>query len=216
MLDAVAAVLRLDRDAVEHLRALAHAPHPRAEASPERVLPDLVRLLDNQVDAPAFVTGARMDVLAANALARVLHPTFTPGRNVVRDAFLDDGAQAGYVDLEQVQRACVSALRAAVAQLARDAALTALVGELTLNSRSFAHLWARHEVHPKGVGSKRFRHPALGTVELDQMVFDVGGTDGQRLIVYHAEPASPDGRALALLGPLAGEHEAALAPHGSA
>lgn len=108
-----------------------------------------------------------------------------------------------------MQKNAVGALRAASAGLPDDPSLTAIVGELTLKSATFARLWARHDVRPKKAGSKRFRHPGVGTLELEYTSFSVTGTAQQSMLVYHADPASSQGQALALLRVLAADLERA-------
>jgi len=87
-------------------------------------------------------------VLASNALAQALVPTHRPGRNLVRDVFLDPQTRAWYVDWPAVARTTVAALRATVGASLDDPTLSALVAELTTASDTFRELWARHDVHP--------------------------------------------------------------------
>jgi transcriptional regulator with XRE-family HTH domain len=215
VLDALADALRLDAEARRHLHALA-APAGLTGSSPagraERVRPELARLLDHQVDAPAFVLGRSLDVLAANALAQVLHPSFRAGRNVVRDAFLDQPAQASYADLERARRNAVGSLHAAAGSAPDDPRITELVGELSLKSDAFRRLWARHEVRSKIAGTKHFAHPDLGEIELDYESLGVTGGDRQQLIIYHADPGGPQAQALALLRTLAAERRLTSPP----
>jgi transcriptional regulator with XRE-family HTH domain len=206
VVDALARALQLDADATRHLHALAElkdggpAEGRRAGSSrPERVRPELARMLDHQLGAPAFVLGRVFDVLAANSSARALHPSFTPGHNIVYDVFLDDDAMAAYPDLDHVQRNAVGSLRAAAGELPDDPRLTELVGELSLRSQSFRVLWSRHEVRTKIAGTKRFHHPMVGELKLDYDSFTVSGADRQQLIVYHAEPSSRAAESLRLL-----------------
>ena len=213
MLDALARVLQLDADAARHLRALgtSSAASPRTGSRPERVRPEFARLLDHHVDAPAFVLGRRLDVLAANRLARILHPSFTPGRNVVRDVFLDPAAQLGYADVEPAQRNAVASLRAAAGALPDDQRLTELVGELSLKSAVFRQLWSRHEIRTEIAGRKRFDHPEIGELVLDYDSMTISGSAGQQLVVYHADPGGSQTGALALLRALAADEASTTA-----
>ena len=45
------------------------------------------------------------------------------------------------------------------------------------------------------------RHPQVGMLELRREKLPSGGSDGQLLVIYHAEPGSDSARALARLGP---------------
>jgi hypothetical protein len=46
------------------------------------------------------------------------------------------------------------------------------------------------------------QHPLVGPLELRREKLPIGGTDGQLLVIYHAEPGSESERSLALLGSL--------------
>ena len=201
VLDALARALLLDDDAAQHLRRLAapQAPRRRRPSRPERVSPTLLDLLERRIDAPAFVLGRRLDVLAANELATALHPSFRQGCNLARAAFLDDGARAYYSELDRVLADTVGALRSLAGDDLEDQRLTELVGELSLKSAEFRRLWARHEIRPKLGGTKRFEHPLVGSLELTYDAFEIAGAARQTVIVYHARPGSPDERALKLI-----------------
>ncbi len=48
-------------------------------------------------------------------------------------------------------------------------------------------------------GRKDFTHPTTGTMTLTYEAYEVARTDGHRLIVYQAEPGTPDHDAMLLL-----------------
>jgi transcriptional regulator with XRE-family HTH domain len=205
VLDALARALRLDDDATAHLHELAR-PAPRrrrAAGRPERIRPELMRLMEAWSHTPAFVIGRRMDVLAANSLAAALHGGFTKGHNLVRLVFLDPAAREVYPDWEEVARDTVAVLRASVGPDLDDPQLTELVGELSLKSEEFRRLWARHDVREKTHGVKRYTHPLVGELTLQYESFALPASPGQLLVVYHAEPGSPSEQALALLSSVA-------------
>jgi hypothetical protein len=194
---ALGRALRLDDAGVRHLRALAGlAPRSAGEASDVR--PELRRLLDRHVAAPAYVMDHLSGVLVANRLAMLVHPSYRPGRNLLRDVFLDPAARAGYDpdDLPRILRDAVAVLR--TARLDAAAGADALVTEL-LDSPAFAELWASHEVIEKRAGVQRLVHPDAGPLVLDAEVFEVTGAVGQRLVVLHAAPGSASERGLRLL-----------------
>jgi transcriptional regulator with XRE-family HTH domain len=205
VLEALARVLQLDEDAVAHLHELAR-PAPRARRArsrPERVRPGVQRLLESWSHNPAWVLGRRMDVLAYNDLALMLHPTLASERNVLRMVFLDPEAREIYPDWNGVARETVATLRAAAGADLDDPRLTELVGELSLKSSEFRRLWARHEVKEKASGRKRLLHPMVGELELYYETFAVTDAPGQLLVAYHAEAGSATERALALLAGMA-------------
>ena len=87
VLDALGRALQLSEAEREHLLDLARAAGParRARRRPpaRQVRPSVARILDGMTEVPAFVENGRLDVLAANPLARALYaPAFAgpPGR----------------------------------------------------------------------------------------------------------------------------------------
>jgi transcriptional regulator with XRE-family HTH domain len=203
VLEALARALQLDDDAAAHLHELARPAPRRRRRSParvERVRPGVLRMMDAMPHTPAFITGRRMDVLAANPLAVALNACCLPGTNMVREFFLDeDRARGLYPDFDRIAVDTVASLRASVGPDLDDPQLTDLVGELSLKSELFRKLWARHDVRDKADGEKRFHHPLVGPIELRYESFSVNGADGQLLIVYHTEPGSTSAQALSLL-----------------
>jgi transcriptional regulator with XRE-family HTH domain len=207
VLDALARALCLDDDAVAHLHDLAR-PAPRRRRPrerPERVRPGVLRLLESWSSIPAFVLGRRMDVLAFNALAGMLHDGFATERNMVRLVFLDPAARDTFPDFDAVAQETVATLRAAAGADLDDPRLAELVGELSLKSDEFRRLWARHEVREKASGVKRMLHPMVGELVLGYETLRVNDAPEQLVVGYHAEPGSASERALALLGAMAAE-----------
>ena len=207
VLDALARALCLDDDAVAHLHDLAR-PAPRRRRPrqrPERVRPGVLRLLESWSAIPAFVLGRRMDVLAFNALAGMLHDGFATERNMVRLVFLDPAARDTFPDFDAVAQETVATLRAAAGADLDDPRLAELVGELSLKSDEFRRLWARHEVREKASGVKRMLHPMVGELVLGYETLRVNDAPEQLVVGYHAEPGSASERALALLGAMAAE-----------
>jgi transcriptional regulator with XRE-family HTH domain len=209
VLDAIAQALRLDADAAAHLHELA-GPTARRRRSrrPEHVSPSMQQLLDGWHSNPAFVVGRFMDVLAANPLSQVLSPMYTPGRNVLRAAFLDSAVGELFYDADDRLDNIVSALRASVGPDDDDPRLTELIGELSLKSADFRRLWSRHDVRPHvGGGVHKMRHPQVGELELHFEKFYVAGADRQMLTVYQAEPGSRSEQALTLLATIAADQQ---------
>lgn len=201
---ALARVFALDEEGTAHLRALARptAGRSRTPRRPERVAPGLLRLMEAWPHTPAVVLGRYLDVLAANPLAAAVNSCSVPGVNQVRMVFLDPEARDLYGDWPTIAADTVASLRATAGADLDDPRLTELVGELSLKSEEFRHLWARHDVRVKTAGVKHFRNPMVGDLTLSYETLSVNGAPGQILIAYHAEPGSPSERSLALLGSL--------------
>ncbi|AOX64721.1 transcriptional regulator [Curtobacterium sp. BH-2-1-1] len=212
VLDAIARVFGLDATATAYLRGLASASGSSAAAPDrargsrggrsDRVPTGTLQLLD-VVGLPAFVENRAFDVLAANRLASALAPGMRAGENRLRTMFLGHTEQGRYPDWEQQMGGMVAAFRSSIGTRVDDPAITSLVGELSLGSEDFRRLWARHDVRPLAGGTVRMWHPEVGELELRREKLGIGGTDGQLLVLHHAEPGSPSAGALALLGSLA-------------
>ncbi|MEV0038820.1 helix-turn-helix transcriptional regulator [Streptomyces sp. NPDC050804] len=210
VLDALAGALMLDDDATAHLHRLARPVSRRRARGPraERALPGIRRLVMSWTDHPAFVQGRYTDVLAANPLATALAPYYAPGVNLLRATFLDPSVRALHRDWDSAAPAVVASLRTLATPDADDPRLTELVGELSLRSEEFRRLWARHDVRPRTSGVSWFDHPQVGPLELSFEKLSVNGTEGQLLVVYHAEPGSPAAEGLALLSTIAASTDA--------
>ena len=201
VIDALARVLQLDREATAYLHDLAR-PEPRRRRTArrtERVRPQLERLMEAWPQTPAVILGRHMDVLVSNPLATALHGGWESSNNMVRLVFLDPEARERYPDWEEVASNTVAVLRGMVGPDLDDPRLTDLIGELSLKSEDFRRLWARHDVSEKTHGRKRFVHPMVGELDLSFESFTVAGAVEQMLVVYIAEPGSASEQALALL-----------------
>ncbi|MEV0713987.1 helix-turn-helix domain-containing protein [Asanoa sp. NPDC050611] len=194
VLDALANALGLDSDAVAYLRALAEPSPvgPRAGGGHAEVQ----HLLDAWGGTPAYVRDRRFDVLMANKAAMMLAPMYHPGRNLVRDMFLDPAARVLFPDWPQIAEQTVAALRATADP--RDRRTAALVAELRSDA-DFRGLLARHDVRPTRDEIKRFHHPEVGPLTLRRQTLVIGGDADQTIIVYHAEPGSRSADALTRL-----------------
>ena len=215
VVDALARALPLDEEATAHLHALA-GPARRAHRSgqgPEHVPSSIRQLIAGWHDTPAYVQGRRLDVLAANPLAMALSPQFTPGVNLLRAAFLDPAVRTLYGDQWQsLAHNTIAGLRALIGPEVDDP-LNELVGELSVRSDHFRSLWARHDIRARiSGGTRHVYHPQVGELELHYENLQISGTDGQTLIIYHADPASRTARALAVLATLAAEGAPSSAP----
>jgi transcriptional regulator with XRE-family HTH domain len=212
VLQALARVLQLDRAATDYLLGLA-APHPRQRRrrpKRESVQSGIRQLLD-VVDLPAFVEGRYFDVLAANALAYALSPNLQAGQNRLRAVFLDPGEKALYPDWDIATAGLVAGFRQSVGSDVDDPGFVQLVGELSLSSERFRRLWARHDVISFEGAQIRLDHPQVGTLKLSREKLAITGTEGQLLVIYHAQPGTGSAEKLALLASLA-QSSATVAP----
>ncbi|MFC4065903.1 helix-turn-helix transcriptional regulator [Actinoplanes subglobosus] len=209
VLDAIAGALSLDDDERRHLFTLAHAarrPVPRPDRAPERV-PDSTRRLLRVMDTPAVVLGRHLDLLDWNSLAEALlgDPAGLPAERLNMLLLMFDDTMTGErtcPDWEQQALDYIGMMRAAVATDPTHPRATAIVGELSIRSAEFRRLWARHDVRAQVSGRKTFRVPEAGDIVLDWDTYPLPGSPGPVMLVWTAEPGSPDADRLALLASL--------------
>jgi hypothetical protein len=120
-------------------------------------------------------------------------------RNTARYTFLHPEGRHVYDNWDEVAAATVAHLRAAAGAHPDAPDITSRIEELVAKSREFATLWERYDVRSRTNGRKRFSHPAVGRMTLSYEVLKVSRSDGHRLVVYQAEPGTPDHDAMLLL-----------------
>ncbi|OXM60966.1 helix-turn-helix transcriptional regulator [Amycolatopsis vastitatis] len=218
VLDAVAKALQLDDAERAHLLALTRAAdgtsailrrRPKGKQwTPRR---SLQWVLDAVTEGPAFVRNGRMDLLAANRLARAFYsevyasPQQPP--NIARFQFLDPASHRFYPDWGFFADVCVEILHVEAGRNPHDKGLHDLVGELSTRSEEFRTRWGAHNVRHHGSGSKTFHHPVVGTLTLAYEGLELAAEPGLTLTIYAAEPGSPSDEALRLLSSWAATQE---------
>jgi transcriptional regulator with XRE-family HTH domain len=216
VLDALARALQLNEAERAHLSDLARAAGPAtrrsSRPSPPQVRPSVSRILDGMTAVPAFVNNRRLDVLAANALARALYAPMFADRadpvNHARFAFLDPRSREFWLDWERIADDTVAVLRTAAGRDPHDRALTDLVGELSTRSDEFRVRWAAHDVRLHRTGLKLFHHPVVGDLHLSFETMELPADPGLTLTALSAAAGSPDDDALHLLASWAATHPA--------
>jgi transcriptional regulator with XRE-family HTH domain len=123
--------------------------------------------LDAITGAAAYVGNARLDILAANELARaVFSEMYVAAARPVNNArfvFLDRRAEAFYSDWARAAGDTVAILRWAAGRDPYDRDLSDLVGELATHSDEFRTRWAAHDVRFHNTAVKHFHHPVVGS-----------------------------------------------------
>jgi transcriptional regulator with XRE-family HTH domain len=143
VLNAVARALQLDDTERENLFALARQRRrqSRSKDVPEQVRPGLVHTLRNITEVPALLLGHRLDVLAANDLARCLYLDFDGETNIACYMFLHDAARDLYIDWPETALEIVGMLRLSSSNHPRDTRLAGLVDDLSAADKDFRRLW---------------------------------------------------------------------------
>lgn len=225
VLEAVARALRLDEAERAHLLNLARAAdgsdaltRPARRRTRDHWKPhrSLQWILDAVTGGPAFVRNGRMDVLAANPLARAFYADLyaAPGNqaNLARFQFLDPASRRFYPDWDAFADVAVAILRTEAGRNPHDKGLHDLVGELSTRSEEFRTRWGAHDVRHHGTGTKRFHHHAVGDLTLAYEGLEMAAEPGLTLTVYAAEPGSPSEEGLRLLASWTATQDAGGSP----
>jgi transcriptional regulator with XRE-family HTH domain len=208
VLEALARALQLDDAERGHLFDLARAAQPaaalpRRRRAEKRVRPEVQWTLDAITGAAAYAGNDRLDILAANHLARALFSEVydSPSRppNHARFVFLDPRAEGFYDDWERAANETVAILRSAAGRDPHDRDLADLVSELESQSEAFRTRWAAHDVRFHATGVKHLHHPAVGALILNFNRLDIAADPGLTIFTYAPEPGSRSAEALKLL-----------------
>ncbi len=225
VLEAVARALRLDEAERAHLLNLAQAAdgsdaltRPRRRATRQwKAHRSLQWTLDAVTAGPAFVRNGRMDLLAANQLARAFyHDVYADPHNqanLARFNFLAPASRRFYPDWDQAADIAVAILRTEAGRDPHDKDLHDLVGELSTRSDAFRTRWGAHNVRHHGTGTKRYHHHAVGDLTLAYEGLEMAAEPGLTLTIYTAEPGSPSEEGLRLLASWAATQEARTASY---
>jgi transcriptional regulator with XRE-family HTH domain len=205
VLEALARALRLTEAERGHLYDLARtanaAAGTRRRAVPQQIRPGVQRILDS-ITAPALVSNAWMDYLAANRLGRALYAPLFDSPVGTNAAPLPAARPRGpdfYPNWDQAVDDVVALMRTEAGRSPFDKVLTNLIGELTTRSEAFRARWARHDVRLHLTGTKRLRHPVVGELDLRFETMELPADPGLALLLYTAEPDSQTEQALTFL-----------------
>jgi transcriptional regulator with XRE-family HTH domain len=204
VLAALSRALRLTTEERDHLYTVAGQAPPRRSAITTHVPPSVQRLIDRLADLPVAVYDPAWTIITWNpAWAGLMgDPSAVSGRdrNLIWRTFTGTSTRVRKSDAEadEFETNAVADLRRAVDIYPDDDRLRHLVDDLRQASSRFAQLWAERVVNSAGSNSKTIVHPEVGPITLDCDVLTVAGSD-LRLVVYTAEPSSPDADRLRLV-----------------
>ncbi|WP_369934164.1 helix-turn-helix transcriptional regulator [Xanthomonas tesorieronis] len=192
VLTAIATALQCSDVETGHVLALAGLGDaaPRLQPPCERLTDTGRMLLDQLGPWPAMLQSPRFDILGANpAFERLMGVTLAElpeaDRNCVYQAFTNPHWRARLVDQDNVLQHMVALLRAAMGEHLGEPAWERLLARYRAASPEFDDLWQqRREVRGVENQLKRFHHPQLGELQLQQVNWWSAPRNGNRLVVY--------------------------------
>jgi transcriptional regulator with XRE-family HTH domain len=205
MLAAIARALRLTLDERDHLYVLAGHGVPPRTTGRDHVNPGLMRIMDRLVDTPAQVMNRLGETLLQTPMDIAFEGELTNFEGLERSNvyrwFLREGERNLYADdavRANHSRVLVAGMRSVYATDGEKSRAGSIVHALLEGSEEFRRLWDAHEVGIRHVGVKRFRHPAVGELELHCQLLD-DQEQQQTMLVFTASPGSASAERLELL-----------------
>jgi transcriptional regulator with XRE-family HTH domain len=189
MLARLAEVLHLSAAERAYLFSLADRLDPHHDdggGSAEEALDAVVAV----IDAPAYILDRQWDAVAWNPQAAQLFAGWLPPRpqshsrpNLLRYMFLSLAARALILDWPERARRLVAEFRADIGRHASEQALAGLIAELSDASATFAELWTLQDVVGREGGLRRFDHPQLGALDLNQVTLHLAKRPDLKLVM---------------------------------
>jgi transcriptional regulator with XRE-family HTH domain len=182
----LAEALRLSAAELAHVLRLAVGSTGRVFKR-EAVPPHLAALVE-ELPTPAYVIGARCDLLCWNAAAVRLFRDFSkipvPQRNTLFQLFTSPEVRSRYPKWEEDARSALESFRITYDFWSHSPEFNELVDELNAASPEFARWWQAHEIRPKPSGKKVMTHPKLGRVTVLYSTFQANDNPDLRLVLY--------------------------------
>jgi transcriptional regulator with XRE-family HTH domain len=203
MIASIAQGLHLTIDERDHLFRLAGHSPPARGAGSAHISPGLLRILDRLTDTPAEIITETGETLRQTPLGAVLLGDASlrtgPERNLGYRWFTDPATQEPYPveERHQLSRLYASGLRELVT-LRGPSSHAARIVELLSDNAEFRAVWQTLEVGVRPPETKRFRHPAVGRLDLSCQTL-IDPDQSHRLLVYTAAPGSESYDKLQLL-----------------
>jgi transcriptional regulator with XRE-family HTH domain len=184
--DALSKALKLSPTDRAHLLRLASPGSGRAFTK-EVAPPHLVTLIKS-LDTPAYVIGARFDLLCWNRKAVELFRDYSkipePRRNSLYQMFTAPEMKERYPEWEREARSLLESFRATFDFWSDAPEFVALVEELKSLSPEFRRWWKEHGVRLQPSGEKLMRRPGLGLVKMSYATFQCNDNPDLRLVAY--------------------------------
>jgi hypothetical protein len=145
-------------------------------------------MLVEGLSTPAYVVGARRDLLCWNEAATELFRDFAKipiaKRNTLLQMFTSPEVRSRYPRWEDEARSALEDFRLIYDFWSHSPEFNALVDELCTASREFARWWKAHQIRPKSSGRKLLTHPSYGRVTVTYSTFQSNDNPDLRLVLY--------------------------------
>jgi transcriptional regulator with XRE-family HTH domain len=205
VVEALARALRVSDAERDLLFRLAGHVAPGLDVVSTRITPSVQRLLDRLAHTPVAVYDATWTLIVANAPYDALMGQTTSWRGIERNSvwrhLVGPGSRAVQTPEQkaELEAGLVADLRMTAARYPADQRLKQLTRDLAAQSPRFVELWDAGAPRPHGdIGRRKVvDHPDVGriTVDCDTLIV---AADDLRIMIYTAEPDTPDAELLAL------------------
>jgi len=161
--------------------------------------PSLMRLMDGLELRPAYLKNLLWDVLYWNRAASFVFGDFDDippeDRNIAWLTFTDSRLRRTMADWEADAQRLVARIRADYVRSAGDARFRSLIDRLTETSADFRAMWEAQSVLESGAGVRLVNVERTGRVSFDYIICKIGEAEQLKLVIYAAQPDSPEGAA---------------------
>ena len=188
---ALAEALQCSEAETRHLFTLAGLGAPVAASLPvcSKLNAAARTILDHLDPLPAIIQNAYFDIVGYNeAYCRMVNIDVAgipqEDRNCIYLAFANPYWRASLADWPAVLPRMVALLRATMTEHGSDPKWEHLLQRLHAVSPEFSATWARNEVHGVENQLKRFQHPDIGVMCMQQTNWWSAPRNGDRLLVY--------------------------------
>ncbi|SDY97953.1 Helix-turn-helix domain-containing protein [Collimonas sp. OK242] len=192
VLSAVAIALQCSDVETAHLFALAGMKMPTnltERPACESLSATSQMILDHLNPIPALIQNARFDILGYNeAYCRLVNVDLAKiakeDRNCIYLAMTNPNWRASLADWDDAMPRMVALFRAAMAEHLHEPLWEQQLQKFMTASAEFRNAWQRYEVRGIENQVKRFRHPRVGALDLQQTNWWSAPKNGDRLMAY--------------------------------
>jgi transcriptional regulator with XRE-family HTH domain len=216
VLDSLARVLRLSEDERKHLYLLAgRSTIANNQNGEQPAVSDSLQYLLNQMPlCPAYISDAKMNVLAWNPLAATVFGPFGPAgsreRNMIWRMFMLPSYRTMFVGWEELAGSLLGHFRALYTRHMEDPWYTEFIQEMTEGSTEFAAMWEDYVVGCKSLHPRVMEHPQAGLLNLSTHLFPIHDSSCQFLSVFTPDLQDGSVERLALLAKESLSRESAM------